>query len=475
MTRVLSVASECAPLVKTGGLADVAGALPMALAEHGIDMRVLLPGYPKVKAALREAETVHQFENLHGGSARLWKAQAAGLDLMVLEAAHLYEREGTIYLDEDGRDWEDNPERFAALCRAGAEIAGGRAGGWVPDVVHGHDWQAGFLPLYLHQDRTHVPSVMTIHNIAFPGMASPDRIDALGLNPEGFDVDGYEYWGRVSSLKAGLVHADRITTVSPTYARELTTPQFGMGFDGLIRARGEVLTGILNGIDLEQWNPGADRAIRRYKSALGKPKATEALRSEMGLPHSDGPLAVVISRLTEQKGLDLLLDVLPGFLEAGGQLALLGSGDRGLEAAWRAAGQRHEGLAVHIGYDETLSHRMMAGGEAVLVPSRFEPCGLTQLYGLRYGAIPVVARTGGLADTVIDANDAALKAGVATGFVHDVGSSDSLANALGRMVGLHADRGIWTGMVKAAMRHPVGWNVSAGQYAALYRDLAPSA
>lgn len=472
--RVLSVASECAPLVKTGGLADVAGALPSALAGQDVDMRVLLPGYPSVLRALPQAQEVFAFDDLYLGSARILSTEARGLPLFVLQAPHLYERPGSIYLDAEGRDWEDNPERFAALSRAGVEIARGCCG-WRPHVVHGHDWQAGFLPYFLARDGIEVPSILTIHNIAFPGFAAPGRIERLGLAREDFHSEGYEYWGRVSALKAGLVWADRITTVSPRYALELTTPEFGMGFDGLIRKRRSDLVGILNGIDTHVWDPARDHAVRRFRGWRTKGAATEALRDEMGLPPGDGPLAVVISRLTQQKGLDLLLRAVPDFLEAGGQMVLLGSGDRDLERAWRAAADRHRGLAVTIGYDETLSHRMMAGGEAVLVPSRFEPCGLTQLYGLRYGTIPVVARVGGLADTVIDANDAALKAGAATGLLHEPDDPGALALALARLVALYRDGDIWARMVRNAMRHPVGWNVSARQYADLYRDLAPAA
>ncbi|SFH37753.1 starch synthase [Palleronia marisminoris] len=473
MTRVLSVASECAPLIKTGGLADVAGALPRALAARDVEMRTLLPGYPAVMKAVGSARVVHAWDDLYGGPARLIEAEAAGLRLYVLEAAHLYDRSGGIYLDADGVDWTDNAERFAALCRAGAEICCG-ATDWQPDIAHGHDWQAGLLPYFLKKSGTGVPSVMTIHNIAFAGMVEPSQIDRLGLDPADFHVEGYEFWGRVSFLKAGLVWCDRITTVSPRYARELTTPAFGMGFEGLISARSGDLTGILNGIDTQTWNPATDPAITRFRSFRGKTAAVRALRDEMGLPASNGPLAVVISRLSAQKGLDLLIEALPDYLAAGGQLALLGSGDRALESAWREAAERHDGVAVRIGYDEDLSHRMMAGGEAVLVPSRFEPCGLTQLYGLRYGAIPVVARVGGLADTVIDANDAALRAGVATGIVHGPDSVEALSLALTRMVELHATPETWSRMARTAMRHPVGWDVSAGQYADLYRDLVPS-
>ena len=469
MTKVLSVASECVPFIKTGGLADVAGALPAALAKHGVEMRTLLPGYPKVMAQI-SGEVVHSFADLYGGAASLLFAETAMGGLYVLDAPHLYDRGGTIYLTEEGRDWDDNPERFAALCRAAAEICAGVLD-WRPDVAHGHDWQAGLVPYFLKTAGTAVPSVMTIHNIVFSGPADAAKIGGLGLDPDDFHDTGYEFWGRISTLKAGLVYCDTITTVSPTYADELTRPEFGMGFDGLMTARRGDLVGILNGIDTDVWNPATDPAIHTYKMPRGKAKARKALRAEFGLPASEGPLAVVVSRLTEQKGLDLLLDVIPGFLHQGGQLALLGSGDRGLEQAWQEAGALHEAMGVKIGYDEDLSHRMMAGGDAVLVPSRFEPCGLTQLYGLRYGALPVVARVGGLADTVIHANDAGLRAGAATGIVHAPDDSEALYLALMRMLELHAKPQTWSRMVRNAMAHPVGWDVSAGAYATLYEGL----
>ncbi|SHI38585.1 starch synthase [Palleronia salina] len=469
--KVLSVASECAPIIKTGGLADVVGALPAALKPQGVEMRVLLPGYPKVMDRAGQAPAVARFDDLFGGPAELLQAEAGGVPLLVLRADHLFDRGHGIYLDESGQDWEDNPQRFAALSRAAALIARDGAGDWRPDIVHGHDWQAGFVPYYLHRMEVGVPSVMTIHNVAFPGPAAPEMLGELKLELDDYHPGGLEFWGQISALKAGLVWSDKITTVSPTYARELQTETFGMGFDGLIRARAADLQGILNGIDTDVWDPATDPEIATYKTAASKKKATRALRDEFGLPDSDGPLAVVVSRLTEQKGLDLVLEGLPDFLARGGQMVLLGSGQGDLERAWEVAGARHEGLAVRIGYDEGLSHRMMAGGHAVLVPSRFEPCGLTQLYGLRYGTIPVVARTGGLADTVIDANDAGLRAGVATGIVHDPGSAEAVAQALSRLADLYADRDVWAKMTRNAMRHPVGWDVSAAAYADLYRSL----
>ncbi len=477
MIQVLSVTSECAPLVKTGGLADVAGALPGALAAEGVRMRTLLPGYPAVMAALEGREVAAE-PDLFGGPARVLAAEHAGLDLLVLDAPHLYDRPGSIYLGLDGRDWPDNPERFAALSWMAAKLAVTGVEGWAPQVIHCHDWQAGLVPEYLHAmggtghiGKTRIGTVLTIHNIAFQGLAEPSRLGTLRLDPAHFTREGFEFWGRISALKAGLTGADRITTVSPTYARELMTDAFGMGLDGVMRDRREVVTGILNGIDEDVWNPATDPAIKPYKTPRGKAANKKLLRAELGLPEAEGPLCVVVSRLTEQKGLDLLLDSLPDLLKRGGQLALLGSGEGWLEEAFRNAA-RDPNVAVTIGYDEALSHRMMAGGDAILVPSRFEPCGLTQLYGLRYGTIPVVALTGGLADTVINASPAALAAGVATGLQFTPVTGDAFAAALAQLASLHADRATWARLQANAMAQPVGWGPSARAYAALYAGLA---
>ncbi|WP_084860609.1 glycogen synthase GlgA [Salibaculum halophilum] len=469
MTRVLSVASECAPLVKTGGLADVAGAMPAALAGQGVEMRSLLPGYPTVMAALEEATPVAAIGSLFGGPARLLGARAAGLEVLVIDAPHLFDRAGGPYLDPEGQDWPDNADRFAALARVAADIAAGRLGDWQPDLVHCHDWQAGLVPYYLRRENTGVPSVLTIHNIAFQGLTPMERAADLGIAAADLDKDGVEYWGQLSMLKAGLVFADRLTTVSPTYAEELMRPAFGMGLDGVLRARRADLRGILNGIDLAAWSPGTDPHVRSYKTPRGKPANRAALRAELGLPDAPGPLCVVVSRLTEQKGLDLLLEALPRLLDRGGQLALLGSGEPALEAAF--AGLDEANVAVRIGYDEALSHRMIAGGDAILVPSRFEPCGLTQLYGLRYGTLPLVALTGGLADTVIPATPATLARQVATGLQFHPIDAEALGNALSTLCDLFAAPDLWSRMQRNAMAHPVGWGPSAAAYAALYADL----
>ncbi len=470
--RILSVTSECAPLVKTGGLADVAGALPLALASEGVQMRTLLPGYPAVMAALSGAEEVAHFNDLFGGPGRLLSGTAAGLDLLVIQAEHLYDRPGGPYLAPTGHDWPDNPERFAALSWMAAHVATHGAGGWRPQILHGHDWQAGFMTEYLRGMGTHdVRSVLTIHNIAFHGTTTADRIHALRLDPWRFHSHAYEYWGAISALKAGLLGSDVLTTVSPRYAEELMTPEFGMGLDGVMRDRRASLTGILNGIDDTSWNPETDPLIRPYHLPQGKRANKALLRAEFDLPEAPGPLCIIVSRMTHQKGLDLILDALPVLLEQGGQLALLGSGDRALEHAFRDLADQQPNVAVRIGYDEALSHRMMAGADAILVPSRFEPCGLTQLYGLRYGTVPLVALTGGLADTVINASPAALARNVATGLQFAPVTAEALTNALVSLCALYKQPKTWSRMQRNAMAQPVGWDQSARAYAQLYDRL----
>lgn len=473
---VLAVASECAPLIKTGGLADVVGALPAALDPLGWRVRTLLPGYRRLLQKLGEgpeqARTVLEERDLFGGPAHVLEATVGGVDLLVLDAPHLYDRPGTPYLDAHGRDWEDNPERFAALCWMGARIGFEGIGGWRPDVLHLHDWQAGLTPVYLRMLGEGPRSVFTIHNIAFHGLIDRGRLEKLRLPVEGYTPSGFEFYGKISAMKAGLIGADLLTTVSPTYARELTTPEFGMGFDGVLRERAADCVGILNGIDATVWNPAADPAIIPFDNPAGKGPNRARLLEEFGLRQGHGPVCIVVSRLSRQKGLDLLLEALPALTSRDGRLLLLGSGDASLESEWRRAAEGSESVAVRIGYDEELSHRMYAGADAVLVPSRFEPCGLTQLYGLRYGAIPVVSLTGGLADTVINANAAALAAGVATGIQFHPVTAAALGDALVRLCELHADGLRWAQLQANAMKHPSSWDASAGRYAAIFNRLA---
>ncbi len=475
--RVLSVASEVFPLVKTGGLADVVGALPQALAREGVAMRTLVPGYPIVLQAVRDAETVHTFAAMHGAPARLLAANVADLDFLVLDAPHLYARPGNPYVGADGREWPDNALRFAALGAAAAEVGRGCIPNFVPDIVHAHDWQAGLAPAYLHYgDAPRPRTVMTAHNLAFQGQFPASLLATLGLPPRAYASDGVEYYGTISYLKAGLALADRITTVSPNYATEIRTPEFGMGLDGLLRHRSAVLIGILNGIDTDRWNPAADPHLpARFdaKHLVQRADNKAALQTRMNLALDPAaPLFAVVGRLTWQKGMDLLLGALPGLLDLGAQFVLVGSGDGWIEAGFVAAAKGNpKRVAVRIVYDEALAHFVQGGADALVMPSRFEPCGLTQQCALRYGTIPVVARVGGLSDTVIDANEMALAAGSGTGVMFAPVTQDALALALDRTVRLWHQRATWHRLQLHAMAVDVGWSRPAKHYAQMYREL----
>jgi starch synthase len=469
--RVLSVASECVPLVKTGGLADVVGALPGALAATGWDMRVLLPAYRALRTLSKDWPVVWQETDLWGGPGRVLAGEAEGVPLLLLDAPHLYDREGGPYSAAQG-EHPDNAVRFAALSWVAARIAREGLDDWKPDVLHAHDWQAGFAPAYLaYHGNGGVKSVITVHNIAFQGWAPAHMLGILRLPGHAFHPDALEYYGGISSLKAALVTADWITTVSPGYAAELMRPEFGMGLQGVIAARGPAVSGILNGVDTAVWDPGTEDPAFGPKTMAGKAASRARLCEDFGLD-VPGPLAIVVSRLTDQKGIDLLPAVIPDFVLGGGGLIVLGSGDPGLEGAMRNLAARFPGrVATRIGYDEALSHRLFAGADAVLVPSRFEPCGLTQMYGLRYGTLPVVAMVGGLADTVIGANPATLAAGAATGVTFHPVDALAFGRALGQLLDLHRDRKLWAKLRSNAMAQPVGWEASAKAYAALYERL----
>ena len=476
--EVLSVASEAFPLIKTGGLADVVGALPAALAVEGVTVRTLLPGYPQVMAALAKAAPVAALDDLFGGPARVLAGRASGLDLFVLDAPHLFARPGNPYVASGGQDWPDNPLRFAALARIGARLAQGLVPAYRPVAVHAHDWQAALLPAYLHYDGGARPgTVVTVHNLAFQGQVPAGLLATLGLPSAAYTMEGVEYYGSIGYLKAGLRFADRITTVSPTYAAEIRTPDAGMGMDGLLRTRAGVVSGILNGIDEDIWNPAADTLLASPFDAgrIGARAGNRtALQARIALaPDPAAPLFAVISRLTWQKGMDLLLTAIPALLDAGGQLAVLGAGDAAIEAGMRAAAVLYPGrVGCLIGYDEGLAHLIQGGADALLVPSRFEPCGLTQLCALRYGTVPVVARTGGLADTVIDASPMALAAGVATGVQFAPVAVEMLEAAIRRTATLHRDPPAWRRMQANGLATDVSWRDPARRYAALFRDVA---
>lgn len=478
--RVLCVASEIYPLLKTGGLGDVVGALPAALAGEGVTVRSLVPGYPVVVEKLRGAQTVHAFAALQGGPARLLAAQVGGLDLYVLDAPHLFARSGNPYVGPGGADWPDNALRFAALGDVAAQLGRGLDRTFLPQVVHAHDWQAGLAPAYLHYGGAPRPgTVMTVHNLAFQGQFPRERLAALGLPARAWSVEGVEYYGTISFLKAGLMLADRITTVSPTYATEVRTPGLGMGFDGVLRQRAGVLSGILNGIDEAAWNPATDpHLVARFdaKHVARRAPNKAALQGRFGLAlDPQALLFAVVSRLTWQKGMDVLLAALPRIAAVGGQLALLGTGDKALETAFSAAAKAQPGrVAAVIGYEEALAHLVQAGADALLVPSRFEPCGLTQLCAMRYGCVPVVARVGGLADTVIDANEMALAADAGTGIQFGPVAVEALQLAIDRTAALWRDRAAWRGLQRRAMAADVSWRRPAKHYAALYRELVAS-
>ena len=476
MIDVLSVASEVYPLIKTGGLADVAGALPGALAPLGVSMRTLIPGYPAVTGRLESGRVVAELGDFFDGPGRLIAGRVAGLDLIVVDVPHLFERPGNPYLGPDGKDWEDNWKRFAALSFAAYELGRGLVDGYRPQIIHCHDWQSGLLPAYVAFNApTRVKTVQTVHNIAFQGRYSWNIFSALRLDFRAASEGAIEYFGGIGYLKAGLQCADAITTVSPTYAQEIRTGSYGMGLEGLLQSRAAVLHGVLNGIDTDAWDPARDEALAQNYSANSahlREINKAALSERFEFDGSPGPLFGVVSRLTWQKGMDMLVDCADEVVAFGGKLCVLGSGDVELENGLKGAAMRHPGKIGFIqGYDEQLAHLIQGGADVMLVPSRFEPCGLTQLYGLRYGCVPLVSRVGGLADTLIDANEAALEAGVATGIVFAPATEEALIEGVRRAVHLFANDKVWRKMQRRGMKSDVSWEASAEKYADLYANL----
>lgn len=478
--RILHVASEIFPLVKTGGLADVLGSLPPALAKRGLDVRVLLPGLPGVLDGIIGLKPVMQIGPVFGAAMvtlSIGKLPDSGLYAYVIVAPFLYQREGNPYVGPDGHDWSDNHRRFGLLGWVAAHLASGELDpGWVPEVVHAHDWHAGLASAYITQNPgLKTPTVFTVHNLAFRGIFPMECHHELGLPMRKLTPHGLEFHGKISFMKAGLVYSNRITTVSPNYAREICTPEFGCGLDGVMRDRGSDLSGILNGVDYAVWNPANAKIASPYSvdNLAGKRVCKRALQLEFGLStEARGPLFAVVSRLTSQKGMDLLLASLPELLREGAQLIVLGTGDGDLEAGFRyAASVNPENVAVHIGYDESMSHRFMAGADILLVPSRFEPCGLTQLYALRYGTLPLVRRVGGLADTVVDVNDDNLRADKATGFVFDDAARHALGARIRDACAFYGDQTAWLQVQKRAMLQDFSWDDSAMHYEELYRSL----
>ncbi|MBV1860554.1 MAG: glycogen synthase GlgA [Nannocystaceae bacterium] len=469
--RILHVASEATGLVKTGGLADVAAGLARAQRDAGDDVRLLLPAY-RGCAQLANASVRHELgDPLGGGPTRLLEGRLPGSQVPVwlVDAPSLYNREGGPYLDTRGDDYPDNALRFAVLGRVAAMLStAGPALGWAPEVVHAHDWQASLAPATLHWwGGTRPGTVTTVHNLRFQGRFSPDVVSTVGLPTAAYAVDGAEAYGTFSFLKAGLFYADRITTVSPTYAHEIQSEVGGEGLHGLLQSRSDRLHGLLNGIDEAAWDPRTDRALHAAfgPQSLGA-RATnkQALQRHFGLDEAASvPLVGLVSRLSDQKGIDLLLAALPALLRSPLQLVVLGSGDPALEAALRELAQQHPTrVGVHIGYDEGLSHQVFAGSDLFAVPSRFEPCGLTQMYAMRYGALPVVRDTGGLADTVTD-----VSAG-GCGFTFEAPDADALREAVERALEVYGNRGRWAALQRQAMQRSFGWGTAARDYRDVY-------
>jgi starch synthase len=482
--RVLFATPECAPWVKTGGLGDVGAALPAALEASGLDVRVLLPAYRQVLAATaahrRELASVAASGTFP--AARLLEAPLpSGVPAWLVECPALYDRAGGPYQDPAaGADWPDNALRFAALARIAALLAGEASPlAWRPDVLHCNDWQTALAPAYARfAGGAHAATVVCIHNLAFQGLFPPETVAEVALPPAAWSIDGAEFYGRLSFLKAGLVYADAITTVSPTYAQEIQREPLGFGLHGLLAARAGALHGILNGIDDGVWNPAIDPLIaRRYDAAHVAVKRDNklALQERLQLPPDrDAPLLGFVGRLTEQKGIVLVAAAAPRIAAGGAQLAVLGAGERALEDELRALARARPGeVAVAIGFDERLAHLIEAGADAFLMPSRFEPCGLNQMYSQRYGTPPVAHATGGLADSVVDCTAATLAAGTATGFLFREPTADALAGAVERAIAAWRDPATWQALQRNGMARDFGWRASAERYVAVYRSILP--
>ena len=474
--KVLFVASEVYPLIKTGGLADVVGSLPVALNSLGIEVRILLPGYPEVMRKISRARSVHVYDNLFGFPARVLSIKKDTLSFFVLDQPGYFDRPGNPYLRADGIDWPDNWIRFASLGRAAADIASGNVTSFKPDILHAHDWQTGLAGAYLnYQPGNKVKTVFTVHNLAYQGKFSQDIFPGLGLPHSAFSLDGLEYYGGVGFLKSGIWFSDAITTVSPTYAAEISTFGGGMGLDGLLRSRKNDLAGITNGIDFTVWNPETDTLIPQNFTADtldARKKNKRALEKEFGLEPGEGPIFAVVSRLSWQKGLDLIAESLDEMISAGIRIALIGQGEFYLENLFGLCAQKYPGrFSAQFGYDEEKSHLVQAGADVIMVPSRFEPCGLTQLFGLRYGCVPLAADVGGLADTIIDSNQASVNAGVSTGFLFRSSERASMMNTVRRALELYRNEKAWQKIQSNGMASDVSWNNSAAKYKELYQKL----
>jgi starch synthase len=481
--RVLFATPELAPWVKSGGLGDVSAALPPALRAEGADVRLLVPAYPQLLDAARVAKVVARIAEPGGalqGARLLYVESGFGAPVYLIDSPEYYRRPGTAYQDGDGRDWDDNAMRFGLLSRIAAWLASDASPlAWRPHVLQCHDWPAALAPAYLHHGAAaRAATVMTVHNLAFQGNFDSHLVTTLGLPQSAYSMDGVEFYGQLSFLKGGLHYADRITTVSERYAEEIQTPEYGSGFDGLLRYRRDRLSGITNGIDTALWDPASDKYIpERYDARHIERKAANkaALQQRAGLPvDASAPLLGTVGRLTHQKGLDLLAACVPVVANLGAQLVVLGTGEKPLENAYRELAAAYPRvLATHIGFDEAFAHLIEAGADMFVMPSRFEPCGLNQMYSLRYGTPPIVRATGGLADTVVPATAENVAAGTANGFAFTDAHPRALGATIEQAVRMWRDRASWRGLQRAGMNADFSWRRSAVRYLALFRAIAP--
>lgn len=485
--KILFAASEAYPLVKTGGLGDVIYSLPQAMQRHGGDIRIVLPGYRVVLEAIHHHHICGWIEipgnnQIHTLRILEVKTNPLGVTLYLIDCPALFDRPGNPYQHPDGYDWPDNAERYCVFSRAVAQmVTGGVELGWRPDVVHCHDWQTGLIPPLLKEIPSAPKSIFTIHNLAYAGIFDQEEYRLLGLPGAWWSMDNMEFYGNFSMLKAGITNAAEVTTVSPSYAREICTPEFGYGLEGTLRAVGERLHGILNGIDTTIWNPAHDPALLAPYAAdtlqPGKQQNKAALLARLGADHSpvtlQRPLIAYIGRLIEQKGVDLLLGAIPQIVaESDAIFVLLGSGEHHYEQSLQRLAHAHPGrVLLHIGYDEPLAHQIEAGADLFVMPSRFEPCGLNQFYSLRYGTPPLVYHTGGLADTVIDASDINIRAKSANGFVFYEPSVKALSQAIRRALTLFYSPTLWEQLIETGMHQDFDWRQSADEYCALYQRL----
>ncbi len=478
--KILFVTSEAYPLIKTGGLGDVSGSLPVAIKALKQDIRIIMPAYRQTLAKVEKlrlvglqqqegiAETVRLFEGrFPGTTVKLW----------LVDSPSHFDRDGGPYQDNQGEDWADNAERFATFARTVVTVATDQAGlEWQPDVVHCNDWQTGLVPALLSLRPQRPATVFTVHNLAYHGYFPPEVFHRLALPHSLWGMDGLEFYGSLSFIKGGLHYADMINTVSPTYAKEILTKYFGYGLEGLLEHRTDRLVGILNGVDYKEWNPADDKHLKHHfnaKNLEGKAKNKRALQSQFGLPKkSDTPLFGLVGRLVEQKGIDLVLEIIPHLVKNDAQLVLLGTGEKAFELALNKAAKSYpKHVGVHIGYSEAMAHQIEAGADIFLMPSRFEPCGLNQIYSLRYGTVPIVRRTGGLADTVVDADEANPGKNCATGFQFEHADSNDLWRAAQRAISLYRDQPkLWRKMMLCGMKQDFSWKQSARHYLELYEQ-----